>query len=412
MLSRRLILRGALLTGAFASFATFAPGAQAADALKVGVLIPGSKSDKGWMESSYDGLMASEKKYGDKIKVQMSGTEYKARHILVAKEADAKDIIAKLKKEPKAFEALAKQKSLAVHVKEYPSKLIIQGDRHRFGQVLTNIISNAIKFTRAGSITVRTLLQPAQAGTEDGSPAAGAKHVIIEIEDTGIGISKEFIPHLFEEFRQEHAGATKEFGGTGLGLTISRRLVSLMGGTIQVRSQQGVGTVFSVVFPLVAEGRAAKMTETTANAVISTLPAAPKAAAQPTNGALVLVVEDNAETQRLLEAYLEGQYRIAQAMSAQEVDAAMLREVPDAIIMDINLPGRDGLALTREIRSGTRCPNVPIIALTAFAMTGDRQKCLDAGCDFYLSKPATRREVLDVVAKALAETHITKPTAI
>ncbi len=289
---------------------------------------------------------------------------------------------------------IAKQKSLTVIIEENKDKLIIEGDRHRFGQVLTNIISNAIKFTRSGSISVRSFVDSDRTGS-------GTDHVVVEVEDTGIGISKDFLPHLFEEFRQEHSGQTKEFGGTGLGLAISRRLVSLMGGTIQVRSQQGVGTVFSLVFPLVAQGRKPKAPEVSST-VIAAVQTPPKVVAPSTDGALVLVVEDNAETQRLIEAYLRGHYRIAQAINAQSLYAALKKECPDIIIMDINLPGRDGLTLTKEIRAGSLCPNVPIVALTAFAMTGDRQKCLDAGCNDYLSKPATRREVLDVVARVLA----------
>jgi PAS domain S-box-containing protein len=297
---------------------------------------------------------------------------------------------------------IAKQKNLAVQIEPPPERLIIRGDRHRLGQVLTNIISNAIKFTRKGSITIRTLV------TGKGK----TRQVVIEVEDTGIGISKEFMPSLFEEFRQEQVGNTKEFGGTGLGLAISRKLVTMMEGTIHVRTQEGVGSVFSIVFPLVATNR-----EPIAPLPPLPIPEGPMVPAVevpvPTGptGKHVLVVEDNSETQRLLDAYLRGQYRVSKAANAQMAIEAINKEVPDLIIMDVNLPGRDGLSITREIRSGTICPRVPIVALTAFAMTGDRQKCIEAGCDDYLSKPATRREVLEMVGKLMGKTAAPVMTA-
>lgn len=288
---------------------------------------------------------------------------------------------------------IARQKSLDVQVEHYPKTLVIEGDRHRFGQVLTNIISNAIKFTRNGSITVRTALV-----TENGSPI-----VTVAIQDTGIGISPDFIPFLFEEFRQEHTGNTKEFGGTGLGLAISRKLVSLMNGTIQVESEQGKGTRVTLRFPLVAVGRKPVVANAPKSAETSIAQPAPNSEPEETTDEThVLVVEDNEETQRLLGAYLRGHYRVTSASNAKSAIAAIRKEVPDIILMDVNLPGRDGLAITRDIRAGTRCPKVPIIALTAFAMTGDRQRCLEAGCNEYLPKPATRREVLDIVARVLA----------
>lgn len=284
---------------------------------------------------------------------------------------------------------IARQKSLDVVVQKSPKTLVIEGDRHRFGQVLTNIISNAIKFTRTGSITVRTELI-----NENGSPL-----VAVSIQDTGIGIGKDFIPYLFEEFRQEHTGNRKEFGGTGLGLAISRKLVTLMNGTIQVESVQGKGTLVRLRFPLVAVGRKPTSANATSTTAVLSMPDQPEETQDDTDEQLVLVVEDNEETQRLLEAYLRGHYRVITASNAQAAMAVLNKEVPAAILMDVNLPGRDGLAITRDIRGGIRCPKVPIVALTAFAMTGDRERCIEAGCNEYLRKPATRREVLEMVGK-------------
>lgn len=288
---------------------------------------------------------------------------------------------------PLAF--IAKQKGLALTLEPTLERLAIKADRQRLNQILTNIISNAIKFTRQGSITVSITL------TEE-------KEARVEITDTGIGINEKFLPHLFEEFRQEHTGVTKEFGGTGLGLAISRRLVTMMGGAIDVRSEVGVGTTFELRFPLVTAPSAAFRP-----AVLSTPAFAPPTKASQNKAVenaekkLVLVVEDNVETQRLLDVYLKQTYRVAAAMNAGEAFDAVEREVPSVILMDVNLPGKDGLTITRELRAGERCPTVPIVALTAFAMTGDRQRCIDAGCNDYLSKPATKREVLDVIDRVM-----------
>ncbi|HET6400763.1 MAG TPA: ATP-binding protein [Candidatus Kapabacteria bacterium] len=312
---------------------------------------------------------------------------------------------------------IAKQKSLAMNIEIYPERLIIKGDRHRFAQVMTNLVSNAIKFTHTGSISVRMSL------VEDSRnlPAVGVptQQVMIEVEDTGIGISSEFLPNLFEEFRQEHSGITKEFGGTGLGLAISQRLVTKMGGTIEARSKEGEGSIFTVRFPIVGVGRAPVVLKTESEtepaqdrtSIFELGPAkAGRKVGMPQAGKNhkgtvsseqnlphILVVEDNIETQRLIGAYLRDSYHLTSAHNAEEVWAALENDIPELILMDVNLPGRDGLSITREIRAGSQCPNVPIIALTAFAMAGDREKCQEAGCTGYLSKPATRREVRDAV---------------
>ncbi len=288
---------------------------------------------------------------------------------------------------PLAF--IAKQKGLSLNILPTTERLAIKADRQRLNQVMTNIISNAIKFTRHGAITLKVESSP-------------NKLASIVIEDTGIGISDKFLPFLFEEFRQEHTGVTKEYGGTGLGLTISKRLVNMMGGKIEVKSKVGVGTSFILHFPLITSPTTAFKP-----AVLSTPAFAPPPLAmqqtskESSDKLLVLVVEDNVETQRLLDVYLKQNYRVAAAMNATEAFDSIDRELPDVILMDVNLPGKDGLTITQELRHGQQCPNVPIIALTAFAMTGDRQRCLDAGCNDYLSKPATKREVLEVIDRVM-----------
>jgi PAS domain S-box-containing protein len=284
----------------------------------------------------------------------------------------------------------AKQKKLSMKMDLHPEALIIHADQHRFGQIMTNIVSNAIKFTPSGSITIRTYIRPA---------IGGMNYAAVEVEDTGIGISEEFLPNLFEEFRQ---GSDKDYGGTGLGLAISKRLVTRMGGTIEVQSRKDRGSVFTVLFPLVAVGRKPvvlpaeqmKEEEEPPGRVETDVPL-------KVDASLILIVEDNLETQRLMSAYLHEYYHLVFAQNADGAIEAIGKDIPDLILMDINLPGRDGLSIVREIRAGDRCPDVPIIALTAYAMSGDEQKFMDAGCTDYLSKPATRSEVLNAVSRLL-----------
>jgi CheY-like chemotaxis protein len=171
-----------------------------------------------------------------------------------------------------------------------------------------------------------------------------------------------------------------------------------MGGMIEVHSRKGGGSVFTVLFPLIAMGRTPVFSPPPEEDTPEVVEPEGK---QGQDGTMVLVVEDNIETQRLIAAYLRDHYRLVNAQNADTALAAIEKEVPALILMDINLPGRDGLSIVKEIRSGTRCPHVPIIALTAFAMSGDRQKFIDAGCTDYLSKPATRREVLEAVNRLL-----------
>jgi PAS domain S-box-containing protein len=302
-------------------------------------------------------------------------------------QAENVDLMIEIESTMMPLKFIAKQKGLELILARAQEKLFIRADRQRIGQVIMNIVSNAIKFTRSGSVTVRL-------SRNDHDQA------LIEVIDTGIGIHPDFLPYLFEEFRQEHSGQTREFGGTGLGLAISNRLVTMMGGSISVDSKTGEGSTFNILFPLLRPGT--EINRAQFAAPIFSKPKGERIATATAGRKRVLVVEDNLETQRLLDVYLRAEYEVSRAMNAAEAIAQLTVEVPDLILMDVNLPDKDGLAVTAEIRAGSVAPNVPIVALTAFAMLGDRKRCMDAGCNDYLSKPATKREVMEIVQKTLA----------
>ena len=256
------------------------------------------------------------------------------------------------------------------------------GDASRFRQVLLNLLGNAVKFTTAGSVAVRV--------TRPDDPGRG-QWVRCEVRDTGIGIPEARLQELFEPFTQADASTTRRFGGTGLGLAISKQIVDLMGGEIGAVRNADVGSCFWFELPLPEVAAAA--------------PPPPRPAPDSKGGALegrrVLVVEDNS-TNRLVATRLLQRLGVVAETAVDGVDAlARLRSAPfDLVLMDVQMPEMDGLEATRRIRAGepgVPNPGLPIVALTAHAMAGDREACLAAGMDDYLSKPidpARLREVL------------------
>jgi signal transduction histidine kinase/HPt (histidine-containing phosphotransfer) domain-containing protein/ActR/RegA family two-component response regulator len=254
----------------------------------------------------------------------------------------------------------------------------VRGDPGRLRQALLNLVGNAVKFTDRGSVTVRVEAIP--------SPP-DAPVVRFEVRDTGIGISPAARERLFRPFSQGDSTTTRRFGGTGLGLAISRRLVEMMGGRIEVASEEGAGSTFSFTVTL---GRADAATVTAAAAAAASatsLPDAPPPRA--TRRGRVLIAEDNVVNQMVTARMLERLGFEAEVVgTGQEAAAAARRERFDAILMDGQMPGMDGFEATTRIRAFEGpVRHTPIIALTAGAMRGDRERCLAAGMDDYVAKP-------------------------
>ena len=265
----------------------------------------------------------------------------------------------------------------------------VLGDATRLRQVLLNLASNAVKFTEDGKVTVRV------SSERDGE-------VAFEIRDTGIGIDARAQDRLFEEFSQADSGIARRYGGTGLGLSICRRLVELMGGTIAVDSRLGHGSTFRVVLPLPA----------TCLPAPAPGPAGP-AALPPLD---ILLAEDNPVNAKVLEAILHrAGHRVTLAGDGRAaVDAAAARPF-DAILMDMQMPLMDGLKATRAIRDlPPPFSAVPIIALTANAFRSDRDRCLAAGMDDYLSKPVDKTRLERTLARHVRHRPppATGPTAV
>jgi signal transduction histidine kinase/ActR/RegA family two-component response regulator len=256
------------------------------------------------------------------------------------------------------------------------------GDRLRVGQVLVNLLSNAVKFTEVGRVTISTRLVPATATT----PAT----IRIEVRDSGIGIDPERLSRLFQPFEQGDASMARRFGGTGLGLAISKRLVELMDGRLWGQSQAGVGSTFSLELPLrVAEAPLAPMLP--ARAAIH----APK----PTSELRLLIAEDNVVNQRVAARMLQKLgYQADVVENGRLAIEAVERRAYDVVFMDVQMPEVDGLEATRRIKA--RAGETPwIIALTAHALEDDRQQCLAAGMNDFLSKPVQLAELTAALAR-------------
>jgi signal transduction histidine kinase/FixJ family two-component response regulator len=263
----------------------------------------------------------------------------------------------------------------------------IQGDSARLGQVLLNLVGNAVKFTATGEIAVRV----AMAERASDSDSANLHFIVA---DTGIGIPMEKQEVIFSSFTQADSSTTRNYGGTGLGLTICERLVSMMGGTIWVESELGRGSQFHFTV---------QMKEAERGAVRSTtLPIA-------TNPALasslrILLAEDNRINQVIASRMLEKMgHTVAIAANGNEAISLLSQESFDLILMDVQMPEMDGFTATGKIRedeeqSGS---HIPIIAITAHAMAGDRERCFNAGMDGYISKPITGPDLENAVASVL-----------
>jgi PAS domain S-box-containing protein len=268
-------------------------------------------------------------------------------------------------------------KGLSFHVRIAPGlPASILADPTRLRQILLNLLGNAIKFTHTGSVTLEC--------------RCDAGMLAIRVIDTGIGISPEDRDRLFLPFTQADMTVTRRFGGTGLGLTISRRLASLMVGQLSVESRVHVGSTFTLTLPLDASSEAEADRAASADA----------GDAAHLVGRRVLIVDDAPDNQLLLRYLLSR--RGIECELAADGDAAIARareSVFDAILMDMQMPVLDGYSATRALRRAG--VTIPIIALTANALAGDDQRCRDAGCDFHLTKPVHASRLIQMLAQAI-----------
>ena len=283
-----------------------------------------------------------------------------------------------------AFQISAQQRGLKLRLSMDDSQpgLQVQGDPTRIRQILVNLIGNALKFTEQGEINVHAHWQVLD---------SQVLWFTCSVSDTGIGISPERLEAMFDAFQQADNSISRRYGGTGLGLPIARTLAERMGGTLEVQSELGKGSCFTLEIPL-------PYTNTQFEAIAAPTEPSPTATAQHD----VLLVEDNPVNQTVIEAMLRslGFQVTLVADGAQAVKAVEQGQFA-AVLMDCRLPVVDGYEATRRIRKLGRVGQLPIIALTANALQGDRDACLQAGMNDYLAKPFKRAELQEILLRWL-----------
>ena len=266
----------------------------------------------------------------------------------------------------------------------------VAGDPERLRQVLVNLVGNAVKFTASGNVDVRA----ARAGAKDGTPL-----IRFSVTDTGEGIPKERQTAIFESFTQADGSTTRRFGGTGLGLTISRKLVGLMGGSLEVESDLGRGSTFHFTLPL----------------PIDTAEPEPSRPRQSVRGARILVTDDNPTNLKVVSLMLESFGCLAERVeSGTAAIAALTRAVQggqpyDALLLDYQMPGMDGEQTIRTILADPGLAGTRILMLTSVVHRGDAKRFEALGCKAYLTKPIRQSQLLDALAEALVDVDAAVP---
>jgi len=297
----------------------------------------------------------------------------------------------------RAFRQIAQQKGIEFHTAIDPfTPLRITTDSQRLEQILKNILSNSFKFTEKGKVDLRISLAPKNQLYTNHYLSQAKGVLAFSVTDTGIGIPEDKQRIIFEAFQQADTTTARKFGGTGLGLTISRELARLLGGEIMLKSTVGQGSTFTLFVPLEEEDLESTHPEKVPikEAGISLHGAKDATAIQ---GRKILLIDDDPHNLFSVASFLERRKVKVLAVESAKEGLAVLKQATDIdlIIMDIMMPEMDGYAATREIRKMDRFSSIPIIALTAKAMPGDRDKAINAGCSDFIAKPVEPDQLLD-----------------
>ena len=289
------------------------------------------------------------------------------------------NVIERVSRQCELLSSLAKQKDLQLEFECEIDHLVALLDDSSLDRVLNNLIGNAIKYTKRGKITVRI--------EQDNS------HFEIQVIDTGIGIKNSFIPHIFDPFRQEHMGDDRPYEGVGLGLTITKRLVDLMHGEIEVESRRNKGSSFKVRFPLLSDNIDELLPRTPSQITPESIAMIPRFR--------VLIIEDNRETQMLVNRLLKPTCQITVVHSFDGAVAAFNSAAFDICLIDINLgEDRSGTDLLKELRALSRPSSFYGVAFTAYALPTDRTRFITEGFDDYLPKPFVKADLMALLQRA------------
>ncbi|WP_051261748.1 cache domain-containing protein [Desulfovibrio inopinatus] len=276
----------------------------------------------------------------------------------------------------------------------------LMGDEQRIRQILFNLLANAEKFTPSGSISIKaSLIDPR---TQDQNSIA---RILFQVADTGIGIDDKHIAMLFQPFSQVESSYSKRFQGAGLGLSIVKQLVSMMGGSLSVESEKGKGTTFYLSIPFVRVFASPEPMPIAMPLVDNTMPTPPDS--PPQHAGHILVVEDDEVNLFTMTHLLKAQgFHVQYAQNGKEAINMLNNESFDIVLMDVQMPIMDGVEATKAIRggkAGAQNTDIPIVAMTAYAMTGDRETFLVSGMDAYLAKPIDMDTMKDVIQTLLTK---------
>lgn len=280
---------------------------------------------------------------------------------------------------------IALKKLIHVEFNREETLSTIYADPQRLKQILINLLTNAVKFTpERGSVRL------------DVYTNADRDRIMFSVSDTGIGIANEDLKKLFTPFTQLDSSLSRQYAGTGLGLALVQKLTDLQGGSIEVESAMGRGSRFTVILPWDRDPEEKDIPGVAEPSKMKTGPLLASGADERQGS--VLLAEDNNINAQMIQEYLEARnYHVIVAHNGEEVLQKARETLPDIILMDIQMPKMDGLEATRQLRSDPQFASMPIIALTALAMHGDKERCLEAGASEYLSKPVSLKKLIQVI---------------
>jgi signal transduction histidine kinase/DNA-binding response OmpR family regulator/streptogramin lyase len=318
------------------------------------------------------------------------------------------DVIPFLKYLLESFHSYAQQKDIQIHFDSKPDECIMDFDPEKLQQIISNLMSNAIKFTKRGG-QVDLIVEKVKHSLNTSStfdPRPSSFDLLIRVKDTGPGIPPDQLPRIFDRFYQVDDSATREGEGTGIGLAFTKALVQSLNGDIGVSSEVGNGSEFTIHLPISNKAeRVEKQPEATGvSSLLTSLvgsEAPVSAPAGKTELPLILIVEDNDDVVQYLISCLEGQYQLDVAKDGQEGVEKALDGTPDLIISDVMMPRKDGFQLTEKLKTDIRTSHIPIILLTAKADVASKLTGLRRGADVYLRKPFHQEELLVRIEKLL-----------
>jgi signal transduction histidine kinase/CheY-like chemotaxis protein len=300
-------------------------------------------------------------------------------------------------------QAFNKKIQIHSHVPPQINNVNINIDERRIKQVLINLLTNAVKFTPCeGNINLFVAIGigdtwQGEATIPQQLRDMNSPTILFQVVDTGIGISAKDLQMLFQPFVQVDSALNRQYEGTGLGLALVKQIVELHGGQVIAESEVGKGSRFTVALPY-------EMSASNAIAPVLTSTTSSSLAIAPDNAPLILLAEDNEANIQTFSCYLTAiNYRVIIARNGLEAIAQAKANLPDIILMDIQMPIMDGLEATKQIRLDPNLVNIPIIALTALAMEGDRERCLAAGANEYLAKPIKLRQLNSAIQQILSK---------